>query len=63
MKTEVQRKVSSQSLVGAVRRFGENGVLYEVVRPIDDSSVVIRVLETGEETAYSVAEMRGDPSE
>lgn len=63
MKTEIQKTVSSQSLVGAVHRFGENGVLYEVVRPIDDSSVMIRVLDTGEETAYPIAEVRSDPVE
>lgn len=63
MKTEVKERVSSQSLVGSVRRFGEKGVLYEVVRPVDDSSVIIRVLDTGEETTYSVAEVRKDPSE
>mgnify|MGYP003394664799 CR=1 FL=1 len=63
MKTEVHGKTTPQSLVGAVRRFGENGVLYEVVRPVDDSSVMIRVLDTGEETSYSVADVCRDPSE
>ena len=63
MKAEVKERISSQSLVGTVHRFGENGVLYEVVRPVDDSSVMIRVLDTGEETAYSVAEVRRDPTE
>ncbi|MHB8860469.1 MAG: DUF5397 family protein [Minisyncoccota bacterium] len=54
---------SSQPAIGMVRRFGENGVLYEVMRPIDDSSVMIRVLDTGEEAAYPVAEVRRDPAE
>ena len=63
MKTEVKERVSSQPLVGTVHRFGEKGVLYEVVRPVNDSSVMIRVLDTGEETAYSVAEVRRDPTE
>lgn len=63
MKTGAQVRNSSQSLVGAVRRFGENGILYEVVRPVDDSSVMIRVLDTGEETAYSAEEVRRDPAE
>ncbi|MEK6863622.1 MAG: hypothetical protein AABW53_02900 [Nanoarchaeota archaeon] len=63
MKTEVQEMISSQSLVGTVHRFGEKGVLYEVVRPVDNSSVMIRVLDTGEETAYPVADVRRDPTE
>ena len=52
-----------QELVGSVRRFGNNGVLYEVLRQIDDSSVLIHVLETGEETTYPIAEALGDPNE
>ena len=55
--------ISSQSLVGTVHRFGEKGVLYEVVRPVDNSSVMIRVLDTDEETAYPVADVRRDPTE
>ncbi len=63
MKTEVKERISSQSLVGTVHRFGEKGVLYEVVRPVDSSSVMIRVLDTGEETAYPVADVRRDLTE
>jgi hypothetical protein len=63
MKNVTPERVSPQSFVGTVHRFGENGVLYEVVRPIDDSSVMIRVLDTGEETEYPVSEVRSDPVE
>lgn len=63
MEISTKDRVSSQPAVGTVRRFGENGVLYEVMRPIDDSSVMIRVLDTGEEAAYPVAEVRRDPAE
>jgi len=54
---------SPQSLIGTVHRFGEKGVLYEVVRPADTSSVIIRVLDTGEETAYPISDVKQDPSE
>lgn len=49
--------------IGTVHRFGKNGVLYEVVRPVDDMSVMIRVLDTGEETTYPIADVRQDPVE
>ncbi|HEY4516390.1 MAG TPA: DUF5397 family protein [Candidatus Paceibacterota bacterium] len=63
MKVEVRERVSSQSLVGSVHRFGAKGVLYEVVRPVDDSSVMIRVIETGELTAYPIVDILQDPIE
>ena len=56
-------KLSPRSLIGTIRRFGPNGVLYEIIRPLDDSSVMIRVLETGEETAYSMSDILRDPIE
>lgn len=61
--TQERNNNSSQSLVGTVHRFGEKGVLYEVVRPVDESDVIIRVLDTGEETAYPVTNVKQDPSE
>ena len=48
-------------MIGAIRRFGENGVLYEVVRIVDNSSAVIRVLDTGEETTYPITDVQQDP--
>jgi hypothetical protein len=47
--------------VGTVRRFGPYGVLYEIVRPIDDQSFLIRVLDTGEELAYPRDKILADP--
>jgi hypothetical protein len=49
------------SLVGRIRRFGRQGVLYEVVEILDDKSALIRVLETGEETSYAVDKILADP--
>jgi Family of unknown function (DUF5397) len=49
------------SLVGHVRRFGPYGVLYEVVKILDDKRALIRVIDTGEETPYSLEEILTDP--
>jgi hypothetical protein len=50
------------SLIGTVRRFGPHGVLYEIVKFLDDRNALIRVIDTGEETAYSLAKIWGDPT-
>lgn len=50
-------------LVGRVRRFGPQGVLYEVVKILDDGRALIRVLDTGEETAYSLDKILADPTD
>ncbi len=50
-------------LVGSVRRFGQNGVLYEVLREVDKDSVLIHVLDTKEETAYPIRDALQDPNE
>ena len=52
----------AHSLIGAVRRFGPHGVLYEVVRILDDQCALIRVIDTGEETAYSLSKIFADPA-
>jgi len=62
-KTDTRQRPAPQALVGTVHRFGENGVLYEVVRLIDDTSAGIRVSETEEETAYPIADILQDPAE
>ena len=54
-------KPSAAIPVGAVRRFGPYGVPYEVVRPINDQSFLIRVLDTGEEVAYPRDKILADP--
>ena len=51
------------SLIGRVRRFGPQGVLYEVVKILDDRRALIRVLDTGEETAYSLDKILADPAD
>ncbi len=55
--------VTSDRLVGSIRRFGSYGVLYEVLKEIDEKSARIRVLETGEETAYPIKDIATDPVE
>lgn len=63
MKTETEKQSASTSLVGTIRRFGKDGVLYEVLRQVDDKSVMIRVLNTHEETQYPTVEALNDPDE
>jgi Family of unknown function (DUF5397) len=53
----------SPALVGKVRRFGPDGVLYEIVRILDDQKALIRVIETGEETPYPLAKLIADPAD
>ena len=50
-------------LPGSIHRFGRDGVLYEVVRVLDKTTAIIRVLETGEETSYLLSEILQDPTE
>jgi len=50
-------------LVGHVRRFGSHGVLYEIVRILDDRRALIRVIDTGEEAPYSLEKILADPSD
>jgi hypothetical protein len=63
MITAKEKESAKPPLIGSVRRFGEKGVLYEIVRPIDDATMTIRVLDTGEETSYPIADILRDPSE
>ena len=51
------------ALVGTVRRFGPHGVLYEIIRVLDDKSALIRVIDTGEETPYSLDKIIADPTD
>ncbi len=50
-------------LEGSVHRFGRDGVLYEVLREVDEHRALIRVIETGEETTYPIRDIRSDPIE
>ena len=53
----------AQALIGAVRRFGPHGVLYQIVNIIDDRTAFIRVIDTGEVTAYALSKILADPTE
>jgi hypothetical protein len=48
-------------LVGRVRRFGTQGVLYEVLEMVGADKVRIRVLDTSEELTYPLAKTLSDP--
>ena len=65
-RTQSARKtlpVPAPALIGQVRRFGKNGILYEVIAIEDADTVKIRVIETGEETGYDLADLMLDPSD
>ena len=47
----------------SVRRFGKNGILYEILGDVDKDTVRIRVIETGEETNYPKSHAARDPIE
>jgi hypothetical protein len=52
---------SAKQFIGSVRRFGPNGVLYQVLDILDPQTARIRVLDTGEETPYPLAHIAADP--
>ena len=49
--------------IGTYRRFGDAGIVYQVLCKIDDHTVKIHVLETQEETGYPISDMLTDPKE
>jgi hypothetical protein len=53
---------SPATLVGSVRRFGPHGVLYQIIKILDDHRALIRVLDTGEETPYALTKIFTDPA-
>ena len=55
--------MATATLTGSIHRFGKSGVLYEVLKKLDDTSALIRVIETGEETTYPIADIVRDPTE
>lgn len=61
--SRVETGAHTFSFAGSVHRFGPDGVLYEVLREVDDRSALIRVIETGEETKYPIADIAADPTE
>ena len=48
---------------GDFRRFGDAGVVYQVLDMLDNDMARIRVLETSEETVYPVSKIETDPKE
>lgn len=52
-----------QDFIGSYRRFGQDGVVYQVLSALDEDTIKILVLETGEETPYSLKSAQQDPTE
>ncbi len=60
--------IEPQSLIGTWRRFGLSGPVYEIISegkklPAGDETVRVRVIETGEELDYKLADVLDDPKE
>jgi len=61
-------QIEPQTLVGTWRRFGIFGPVYEIISqgeklPAGDETLRIRVVETGEELDYKLADVLDDPRE
>ena len=56
-------KIPPRALVGSVRRFGKHGAPYEIIDVLSDDKFRIRVIATGEEIDYAVADVLADPEE
>ncbi|MGF1601114.1 MAG: DUF5397 family protein [Thermosynechococcaceae cyanobacterium] len=58
---------AEEELVGSIRRFGSQGITYEVLGIEEHSNngsvVKIHIFETGEETDYSLEDALNDPQE
>lgn len=48
---------------GDFRRFGDAGIVYQVLDMLEGDMARIRVLETDEEAIYSIAKIQADPKE
>ena len=57
------RTPAPSALTGTVRRFGPHGVLYEIIKIVDDKRALIRVLESGEDVSYPVDKILVDPAD
>jgi hypothetical protein len=58
---KIKRYEAHEIALGEVRRFGPDGVLYEIKRKAPDGRLLICVLDTGEETFYPLAKALEDP--
>jgi hypothetical protein len=61
-------QIEPQTLIGTWRRFGMSGPVYEIVSegeklPTGDETLRVRVVETGEELDYKLADILDDPKE
>ena len=61
-------QIEPQTLIGTWRRFGMFGPVYEIVAegeklPTGDDMLRVRVVETGEELDYKLADILDDPKE
>ena len=61
-------QIEPRSLIGTWRRFGLSGPVYEIIaegnkQPAGDETLRIRVIETGEELDYKLADILDDPKE
>ena len=61
-------QIEPRSLIGTWRRFGLAGPVYEIIAegkrlPAGDETLRIRVIETGEELEYKLADILDDPKE
>jgi hypothetical protein len=52
---------TAASLIGQIRRFGDEGPAYEVLRLVDTTSAWIGVICSDEELAYPIAHIIADP--
>ena len=50
-----------KELVGQVRRLGEFGPAYEVLKLVEDSKALIHVFSSGEEVALKIEDIMSDP--
>lgn len=53
--------VTADDLVGTYRTFGDAGPVYEVLSRVNEATVRIVVVETGEELNYPISEALSDP--
>ena len=53
----------NETLVGQIRRLGETGPVYEVLRLVDGDQAEIQIPETGEKVTLTIAEILSNPLE
>ena len=56
-----KQPITSHDYVGTFHTFGKEGIAYEVLSGIDENTVTIRIVETGETLPYKVEQLLADP--